>query len=148
MAHAHSLPKKGQELPKGALTKKQELTTMQIVERDAIKYGLKLSPDAIHKTILTISQHPEYRVLRANNSLLLMHRKSQTVADGIMFTADGPQTFVTSLRQFKYALHKAGVREMTFPSSGLAIEPLLKRSGLQYSIKDVEGGQQLVTVRL
>jgi hypothetical protein len=83
---------------------------------------------------------PKYRVIRANNTLLMIENNGDGSANGRVFTADGPNTFVKTLKQLEKALIVSGFKKMTFPSSGIAIESLLKKAKIDYTAKPYSAG--------
>ena len=119
---------------KGGLSKVDKLTPYEIIEQDIAKFNLPLDPKKTYAALLQMTQKPNYRIVRANNSILLIDNHGDGTGAGIMFTADGPQTFVKSLVHFNKALQAGGLKQLSFPSSGIAIEPLLKRAKLKYKI--------------
>jgi hypothetical protein len=66
-----------------------------------------------------------------------MENHGNGTADGLVFTADGPNTFTKTLKQLEKALVASGIRTMTFPSTGMAIESLLKKAKLQYTAEPI-----------
>ena len=119
---------------KGGLSKLGHLTPFQIIEKDIEKFKLDLDPHQTYAALLKMTEQPNFRLLKANDSILLIDNKGDGTGEGIMFTADGPQAFVKSLIHFNKALKVGGFRQMSITSSGIAIEPLLKRAKLKYKI--------------
>jgi hypothetical protein len=119
---------------KGGLSKVDRLSPYQIIERDIEKFNLDMDPKKTYAALLKMVQQPNFRMVRANDSLLLIDNKGDGTGEGIMFTADKPQTFVKSLIHFNKALKVGGFHQMSFTSSGIAIEPLLKKAKLKYTI--------------
>lgn len=127
----------------------KEMEIYDIIEHDIKKFNLNMDPETTYSAIAHMVKQPQYRLIRANNTVLFMDNKGNGTADGLIFTADGPQTFVKTLMQLEKALVIAGIRTMTFPSSGIAIEPLLKRAKINYTAKSVDletGKGQIITV--
>ena len=118
----------------GGLSKVDRMDPYQIIAQDIEKFKLDLDPKQTYAALLKMVQEPQYRLVRANDSILLIHNMGNGTGDGMMFTADKPQTFVKSLIHFNKALKIGGFHEMTFTSSGIAIEPLLKKAKLKYKI--------------
>jgi hypothetical protein len=129
----------------GGLSKAGEMLPYDIIEEDIRKFNLDLDAKTVYANILEMVKKPEYRVMRAHNTLLLIENNKDGTGDGLIFTADGPQTFVKSLKQLEKALVISGFHEMTFPSSGIAIEPLLKKAKIDYTAKPSKNGL-LITV--
>jgi hypothetical protein len=119
----------------GGLSKVDRLSPYEIIEQDIAKFKLDLDPKKTYAALLQMSQKPNYRIVRANNSILFIDNKGNGTGAGIMFTADGPQTFVKSLIHLNKALQQGGFKQMSFPSTGIAIEPLLKKAKLKYKIE-------------
>jgi len=139
--------------PKGGLSQVKEMSPYEIIEDDINEFNLKLDPKQTYAAVLKMVQKPNYRIVRANNTLLILDNHGNGSGEGMIFSADGPQTFVTSLRQLNKALKTAGLKSVTFSASGMAIEPLMKRAGLNYTIRDAMlkiGGEkrkgQIITV--
>jgi hypothetical protein len=127
----------------------KEMEIYDIIEHDIKKFNLNMDPETTYSAIAHMVKQPQYRLIRANNTVLFMDNKGNGTADGLIFTADGPQTFVKTLMQLEKALVVAGIQTMTFPSSGIAIEPLLKRAKINYTAKSVDletGKGQIITV--
>jgi hypothetical protein len=120
---------------KGGLSQVGRLSPYQIIERDIEKFDLDLDPKKTYAALLQMVEKPNYRMMRANNTLMLIDNHGDGTGDGILFTADKPQTFVKTLIHFNKALKVGGFHKMTFTSSGIAIEPLMKKANLNYDIK-------------
>jgi hypothetical protein len=117
---------------KGGLSKIDRMTPYQIIEKDIEKFGLGVDPKKAYAAIRKMVEQPNFRVLRANDSFMLIDNHGDGTGDAMMFTADKPQTFVKSLKHFDKALRAGGFHQMTFTSSGIAIEPLMKKAGLKF----------------
>jgi hypothetical protein len=117
---------------KGGLSKADRMTPFQIIEHDIEKFNLGLDARHTYATVLEMIKKPEFRVVRANNTIMVIHNQGNGNGDAMMFTADKPQMFVKSLRHFNTGLKIAKYNKVTFTSSGIAIEPLMKKAGLQY----------------
>ena len=123
---------------KGGLSKIDRMTPYQIIKQDIEKFNLGLDPDKTYAAILKMVEKPNFRVLRANDSFMVIDNHGDGTGDALMFTADKPQTFVKSLKHFNKALQVGGFHQMTFTSSGIAIEPLMKKAGLKYKAVPVK----------
>lgn len=134
-------------VPKNGGLAKADVNQMEpydIIKEDIEKFGLDMDADKVYGALLEMVKQPKYRIIRANNTLLLLENKGDGSANGHIFTADGPQTFVKTLMQLEKALLACKFHTMTFPSSGMAIEPLLKRAKLQYTTKPGSGEEGLL----
>ena len=110
----------------------KEMEAYDIIEADIRKFKLDMDPEKTYSAIAHMIKDPKYRVIRANNTLLMIENNGDGSANGRVFTADGPNTFVKTLKQLEKALLACGFRTMTFPSSGIAIESLLKKVFAKY----------------
>lgn len=135
--------------PAGALNSvgkgNDRMSEYNIVANDIKKYKLGISPKKAYAALNQMVQQPNYRVVRANNSLLFIDNKGGGNAEGIMFSSDKPQAFVASLMQFNKALKAGGFRKLEIHSVKTDIEPFLKKARLNYSITPVHAGI-LITV--
>lgn len=122
---------------KGGLSKVDRMTPYQIIEKDIERFDLGIDAKKTYAAIMQMVQKPNFRLLRANDSLMLIDNHGDGTGDGMVFNADTPQTFVKSLRHFGRALKVGGFHKMTFTSVGIAIEPLLKRAGLKFKVVPV-----------
>ena len=123
----------------------KRMSEYDIVANDVKKYKLGMSPKAAYAGLIKMTQQPNYRVLRANDSLLLIDNHMDGTAQGIMFSSDKPQAFVKSLMEFNRALKIAKLHTLTITSAKTDIEPFLKKAKLNYSITPVKSGI-LITV--
>jgi hypothetical protein len=127
----------------------KEMEAYDIIEADIRKFKLDMDPEKTYSAIAHMIKDPKYRVIRANNTLLVIENHFDGTAAGRIFTADGPNTFVKTLMQLEKALLASGFKKMTFPSSGIAIESLLKKAKIDYTAKPYsEDGNQglMITV--
>jgi hypothetical protein len=135
------------QIPAGGLsqTGHSRVSEYDIVAADVKKYKLGMDPKAAYAALVHMTEKPNYRILRANDSLLLIDNHGDGTAQGIMFSSDKPQAFVKSLIEFNRALKIAGLHKMEIMSVKTDIEPFLKKARLNYSIKPVDSGI-LITV--
>jgi hypothetical protein len=127
----------------------KEMEAYDIIEADIRKFNLDMDPEKTYSAIAHLVKDPKYRIIRANNTLLVIGNNGDGSADGHVFTADGPNTFVKTLKQLEKALLACGFKKMTFPSSGIAIESLLKKAKIDYTARPYsEGGSKglMITV--
>jgi hypothetical protein len=120
----------------------KEMEAYDIIEEDIRKFKLDMDPEKTYSALAHMVKDPKYRIVRANNTLLFMENHGDGTADGLIFTADGPNTFTKTLKQLEKALIACGLHTMTFPSSGIAIESLLKKAKIQYTAEPFDSGDQ------
>jgi hypothetical protein len=128
--------------PTGGLShaNKNRMSEYDIVAGDIKKYKLKMDPKKAYAALLKMTQQPNYRVLRHNDSLLFIDNHKDGTAEGIMFSADKPQAFVQSLKYFNNGLKKAGIHQLEISSVNKDVEPFLKKAHLNYKIAPSENG--------
>jgi hypothetical protein len=132
--------------PQGGLSavpKPGEMKPYDIIKTDIEKFNLDLDPNQTYAKMLQMVQQPQYRVLRANDSLIFMENHKDGTADGMMFTADKPQKFVASLKIFNKAFKAAKIHTIAFGASGMAIEPLLKKAKIKFDSRPIKGGSKI-----
>jgi len=137
--------------PEGGLShvSKNEMEPYDIIKEDIEKFNLDLNPDNVYAALLKMTQLPNHRIVRANNTLLIIDNLGNGVADAVIYTADNAPTFVKSLRHLAAGMKAGGFHLVTLPSSGLAIEKLMKRAGLDFKITPVvENGQKGHKIRV
>ncbi len=130
--------------PKGGLSHVQDqMEPYDIIKEDIEKFNLKLNPDNVYAALLKMTKLPNHRIVRANDTLLVIDNLGNGVADAVVFTADNAPTFIKSLRHLALGMKKGGFHTVTIPSSGIAIEKLIKRAGLKFTMRSVtENGEK------
>jgi hypothetical protein len=86
----------------------------------------------VFSRIIALVQSPEYRVLRANNSLFLIHNDGNGKASVYMFNADSVGDMPKSMLDFTKAMKAANFRTITFNTVRPAVLRLLKSAGLNF----------------
>jgi len=74
---------------------------------------------------------PDFRVMRANNSLFMYNNNRDGSVDLAMETADGPRELVDSIKQFANAMKIAGFKRGRFEIDNPQIIKAMKMAGLQ-----------------
>ena len=116
----------------------KKMSEYDIIKSDIKEYGLKMDPDQTYAALLEMTKQPNYRILRANNTILMIDNRKDGTAEGIIFTADKPQAMVKSIKHLAIALKKGGFHELDVNSSGIAIETLMHRAGLKFQVTPIE----------
>jgi hypothetical protein len=93
----------------------------------------------------TVRRNPKVRVVRANNSLFIIHNDGQGGADIIMETADKPKELIDSLKQFGQGMKAGNFKSLRFEVSNPDIIRAIKMSGFEPKLSGV-GGQQMSAV--
>ena len=74
---------------------------------------------------------PDFRVMRANNSLFMYNNNRDGSVDLAMETADEPRDLVDSIKQFANAMKAAGFKRGRFEIDNPQIIKAMKMAGLQ-----------------
>ena len=83
--------------PKGGLSHVQDqMEPYDIIKEDIEKFNLKLNPDNVYAALLKMTKLPNHRIVRANDTLLVIDNLGNGVADAVVFTADNAPTFIKS----------------------------------------------------
>lgn len=96
----------------------------------------------------TVRRNSKVRILRANNSLFIIHNDGQGGADVIMETADKPRELVDSIKQFGQAMKAGNFKSLRFEVSNPDIIRVIKMSGFEPKLSGVSGQQMSAVVEL
>jgi hypothetical protein len=96
----------------------------------------------------TVRRNPRIRIIRANNSLFIIHNDGQGVADVVMETADKPRELIDSLKQFGQSMKAGNFKSLRFEVSNPDIIRAIKMSGFEPKLSGVAGQQMSAVVEL
>ena len=96
----------------------------------------------------TVRRNPKVRVIRANNSLFIIHNDGQGGADVMMETADKPKELIDSLKQFGQAMKAGNFKSLRFEVSNPDIIRAIKMGGFEPKLSGVAGQQMSAVVEL
>jgi hypothetical protein len=96
--------------------------------------------------IKLVETDPKVRILRANNSLLIIFNMGNGEAEGTLETADNPKTLVSSFKEFAQALKKANFNKIHFDVDNPDIVRVIKMAGYEAQMSSVSGNQMSATV--
>jgi len=96
--------------------------------------------------IKLVETDPKIRILRANNSLLIIHNNGNGEADVLFNIADNPSTQVNSIKEFIQALKKANFRKINFDVDNYEIIKNIKMAGYEPQMSGVSGNEMSATV--
>lgn len=120
-----------------------KMSTLDILTKSA---GGQIDPARLEAVLSeTVRRNPKVRVIRANNSLFIIHNDGQGGADVIMETADKPRELVDSIKQFLQAMKVAKFKSLRFDVDNPDIIRVIKMSGNEPKLSGV-GGQQMSAV--
>jgi len=120
-----------------------KMSTLDILTKST---GGKIDPARFEAVLAeTARTNPKVRIIRANNSLFIIHNDGQGGADVIMETADKPRELVDSLKQFGQAMKAGNFKSLRFEVSNPDIIRAIKMGGFEPKLSGV-GGQQMSAV--
>jgi len=120
-----------------------KMSTLDILTKSA---GGQIDPARFEAVLSeTVRTNPKVRVVRANNSLFIIHNDGQGGADVIMETADKPRELVDSIKQFFQAMKVANFNSLSFDVDNPDIIRVIKMGGYEPKLSSV-GGQQMSAV--
>lgn len=82
-----------------------------------------------------VNSDPDFRVMRANNTLFMYNNNRDGSVDIAMETADNPRNLIDSIKQFAEAMKIAGFKIGRFEIDNPQIIKAMKAAGLQASMK-------------
>ena len=120
-----------------------KMSTLDILTKSA---GGQIDPARLEAVLSeTVRRNPKVRVIRANNSLFIIHNDGQGGADVIMETADKPRELVDSIKQFIQAMKAGNFKSLSFDVDNPDIIRVIKMGGYEPKLSSV-GGQQMSAV--
>jgi hypothetical protein len=120
-----------------------KMSTLDILTKSA---GGQIDPARLEAVLSeTVRRNPKVRVIRANNSLFIIHNDGQGGADVIMETADKPKELVDSIKQFLQAMKAGNFKSLSFDVDNPDIIRVIKMGGYEPKLSSV-GGQQMSAV--
>ena len=86
-----------------------------------------------------VNNDPDFRVMRANNSLFIYNNNRDGTVDVSMETADSPRDLIDSFKQFGDAMKKCGFKSGKFDINNPQIIKAIKMSGRNVSMSPSGG---------
>jgi len=91
-----------------------DMEVIEILERTAGARGV--DPVAVNNTLAKlVNTNPDFRVIRANNTLFVYINNRDGSINVSMETADSPRALVDSIREFCRAMKAVGFKTIKFP---------------------------------
>ena len=123
-----------------------KMSTLDILTKSA---GGKIDPARLEAVLAeTVRTNPKVRVVRANNSLFVIHNDGQGSADVIMETADKPRELVDSLKQFGQGMKASNFKSLRFEVTNPDIIRAIKMGGFEPKLSGVGDKQMTAVVEL
>jgi len=95
-----------------------------------------------------VQNDPNFRVMRANNSLFIIYNIGQGVAEAMMETADKREVLADSVKQFFESMRKAGFKAVRIDIGNPKIVGIIRAGGFEPKLSSVSGQQMSAVVEL
>jgi hypothetical protein len=126
----------------------KDMTPYEIIEKTLQAANSQEDPKRIYAALIQMTQQPNYRILRHNNSLLLLENNGNGTADCLLYTADNQKTVAKNIAEFAKALRVGQFKKATFAIPNLKFIDVVKASKVDYKVKQLGQGQFLVEIEL
>jgi hypothetical protein len=110
-----------------------DMNPIDIIRTELEAQKSKTSPEKMYMALVKLSKTPNIRILRANNSMMVLNNKMDGTGEGQVFIADKPEKMVESFKQFHDALVKAGLKKVSFTTTRPGVLKILKSAGLNFT---------------
>jgi hypothetical protein len=115
-----------------------DMEVLDILKQTAGARGA--NPIAVYDTLANlVNTNPNFRVMRANNSLFVYNNNRDGSVDVSMETADTPRNLVDSIREFCLAIKASGFRQIRFPVGNPQILKAIKMAGFEAKTQSTGG---------
>ena len=102
--------------------------------------GSGQNPIAVYNALAQLVEtDPNFRVMRANNTLFIYNNNKDGSVDILMETADSPRGLVESIKDFGKAMKIAGFKTGKFDISNPQIIKAIQMAGLKVNMKSTGG---------
>jgi hypothetical protein len=102
----------------------------------------------LYAGLIKICEQPEFRILRENNTLLVIHNEGGGQAEIYLITADKPAVFSHNFKQFGKALRVGGFKYLKYYTNRRAMVRALKQLSANMTETKLEDGTFLVEIDL
>ena len=98
--------------------------------------------------LVKICEQPQFRILRENNTLLVLHNEGGGLAEIYLITADKPAVFSHNFKQFGEALRVGGFKYLKYYTNRRAMIRVLKQLSANMTETKLQDGNYLVEIEL
>ena len=122
----------------------ETMPVQEIVKQDVEKSGSKTRWEQVYAQLIQAVSTPKFRVVRANNSLMIFRIDGKGMATAHHMTADDPTTLIDSIKQFHQAMIKSGYKQVKSSLTNPQMLRAIKMAGInvQESMgQDVQGNK-------
>lgn len=133
-------PPKNSQFPDG------KMSPVDILSKSAAG---KEDPHQLHMELTQlVNNDPNFRIMRANNSLFVYRNQGNGMAKVMLETADDPRKMVDSFKQFGQAMKKANFKTLKFDISNPDIVRVIKMAGFEPKLGGIAGQQMTGVVEI
>jgi len=128
--------------PPKNLQNPQQPAAGRMSEKDIISKNAagKTDPEKLYASLVhAVETNPNFRIMRANNTLFAYFNKGNGGAEVTMETADDPRKVVDSIKQFCQAMKKANFKTLQFEIENPDIVRAVKMAGFEPKLSGVAG---------
>ena len=119
-----------------------------IKEEIAHNKDIPFTPKEMYAGLIKLCEQPEFRVLRENNTLLVIHNQGGGLAEIYLITADKPAVFPHNFKEFGKALRLGGFKHLKYYTNRRAMIRVLKQLSAKITETQFEDGTYLVEIDL
>jgi hypothetical protein len=102
----------------------------------------------LYAGLIKICENPEFRILRENNTLLVLHNQGGGLAEIYLITADKPSVFSHNFKEFGHALRVGGFKHLKYYTNRRAMIRVLKQLSDKITETQLSDGNYLVEIDL
>ena len=115
-------------------SKAERMDPIEILEYSA-DGDKELATRTYNKLTQLVNNDPNFRIMRANNSLFIYNNLKNGSISLALETADSPRVFIDSLKQFRLAMKVAGFKTAIFEIDNPQIIKAAKLAGIDLKIE-------------
>ena len=124
------------------------LSPFEIIKTELAHNGSKDDPKRTYAAIVKMVEQPKYRVLRHDNSLLLLENKGNGSAESYLFTADSPHKLSENFKHFAHSLKVGGFKHLEYFTDRRAMVRFLKTAKIKHEESVLTNGKIKVEIEL
>lgn len=132
-----------QKAPLSALPKKpigkKVLHPLDIIKATVDREKTNEDPKHLYATLIKMSEQPNFRTVRANNSLFFMHNDSKGNADVRVFSTDKATEFAKNIIEFVKSLRVGGFKTIKLNLFDDEVVKHLENTNLNFKSQKGEG---------
>jgi hypothetical protein len=118
--------------------KAERLTTEEILQKSSQESGQ--NPLQLQAALANLVEtDPQFRIMRANNTLFMYYNVGNGVVEMLMETADTPRDLIDSVKDYKAAMKAAGYKQGRFDVDNPQMIKVLQMANVKYTLQPGQG---------